>query len=65
MYNISSITIAMVLLVTMAMVIEIGYRIGIRVQGKATESAKNHTGTIQGSLLGILALLLGFTFSSR
>lgn len=63
MYNVSSITIAMVLLVTMTAVVEIGYRIGKRIQDSASEPARNHTGAIQGSLLGILALLLGFTFS--
>ncbi len=63
MYDVSSITIAMVLFVTMALVIEFGYRIGVRVQAQSTEPARNHTGAIQGSLLGILALLLGFTFS--
>jgi hypothetical protein len=63
MYDISSITIAVGLFVSLAVIIELGYRIGIRAHEKASEPAKNHTGAIQGSLLGILALLLGFTFS--
>ncbi len=63
MFEVSSITIALVLFFTMAAVIEFGYRIGNCVQAQSTEPARNHTGAIQGSLLGILALLLGFTFS--
>ena len=63
MYDISSITIAIGLFASLALVIELGYQIGIRAHEKASEPAKAHSGAIQGSLLGILALLLGFTFS--
>ncbi len=63
LYEVSSISIAAVLFITMAVVIEVGYWIGCRVRDKSTEPARNHTAAIQGSLLGILALLLGFTFS--
>lgn len=63
MYDLSSVTIAVVLFVSMALAIEAGYRIGRRHQVSANDSSKAHVNTIQASLLGILALLLGFTFS--
>jgi hypothetical protein len=47
----------------MALVIEVGYRIGRRHQVSTNDSSKAHVNAIQASLLGILALLLGFTFS--
>jgi hypothetical protein len=63
MYDISSPMIAATLFATMLLVIEFGYRIGHWTQQRSTEEHRSHTGAIQGSLLGILALLLGFTFS--
>lgn len=46
----------------MTLAIEIGYRLGLtsRIQ---SNTAKEQVNTIQSSLLGILALMLGFTFS--
>jgi hypothetical protein len=63
MYDISSITIAVTMFFSMALVIELGYRLGRWSQARSDEIQRSHTGAIQGSLLGILALLLGFTFS--
>lgn len=63
MYEVSSLAIAAVLFFSMAIVIEAGYRIGRLAQRGSTEPVKTHVGAIQTSLLGILALLLGFTFS--
>ncbi|MAM88354.1 MAG: hypothetical protein CME36_13705 [unclassified Hahellaceae] len=63
MYDQSSVAIAVALFVSMMIVVEIGYRLGTRTSGKASEPTKAQINTIQGSLLGILALLLGFTFS--
>lgn len=62
MYDQSSFLIAGVLFVSMAAAIEIGYQIGLRTH-EPNESSKAHVTTIQASLLGVLALLLGFTFS--
>ena len=42
---------------------EIGYRIGFRRRQTANESLRTQVTTIQASLLGALALLLGFSFS--
>lgn len=63
MYDLPSVAIAAVLFVTMGTVIEGGYRAGLRFEKRSTEQTKGHVSAIQGALLGILALLLGFTFS--
>ena len=63
MYEQSSLLIAGILFVSMALAIEAGYRAGLRTQTNANESTRAHINSIQASLLGVLALLLGFTFS--
>ena len=63
MYDIDSWIIATILFVSMTMAIELGYRIGLKILNKVSEPSRTHVNAIQGSLLGILALLLGFTFS--
>lgn len=63
MYDIPTILIALFLLVSMSVCIEVGYRFGRRRQASSAEAHKTHLLAIQASLLGILALLLGFTFS--
>jgi hypothetical protein len=62
-YDIDSLLIAGVLLGCMAVTIEVGYRLGLRIKPKVDEDFKAHVNATSGSLLGILALLLGFTFS--
>ena len=49
--------------VLLLMVAEIGYRMGTRVPSREDEAAKSEIGGYQGAVLGLLALLLGFTFS--
>jgi len=63
MYDINTLVIAGGLFVSMAFAIETGFRIGIRNKQSADEASKAQVATIQASLLGVLALLLGFTFS--
>lgn len=63
MYDQSSVLIVAVLLVAMVLGIEAGSRIGQRVQARVSESTRGHMTTVQASMLGILALLLGFTFA--
>jgi hypothetical protein len=63
MYDHSSLLIVGILFVSMLLAIEMGYRIGLHNSGRASEWSKNHVNTLQASLLGVLALLLGFTFS--
>lgn len=63
MYDLNSALIAGILFVSMGLAIELGYRLGLRGQSETSDSAKTQVNAIQASLLGILALLLGFTFS--
>lgn len=42
---------------------EAGFRFGRRAQTSVTEDSKSQTFTLQGAMLGLLALLLGFTFA--
>jgi hypothetical protein len=63
MYDHSSIFIVSILFIVLVVAIELAYRAGTRLQSTANDSAKNQINTIQGSLLGVLALLLAFTFS--
>ena len=43
--------------------LEVGYRLGLRRQVNADEPDKTHANTLHGAVLGLLALLLGFTFA--
>ncbi|MDA8622263.1 hypothetical protein N9L48_06425 [Psychrosphaera sp.] len=63
LYQYSSITIAVVLFFSILLFNEFGYRLGEFVQRKTPDEVKSLTGSIQASILGLLALLLGFTFS--
>lgn len=64
LYTTNSLLIALLLFVAMLLAIEAGYRIARR-QGETVPSAiQDHIGAIVGSLLGLLALLLAFSFSS-
>jgi hypothetical protein len=63
LYTIPSGVIALALLVSMGLTKEIGYRAGLRKGRVGEKEAKDHIHAIQNSILGILALLLGFTFS--
>ena len=63
LYTIPSGVISGVLLVSMALAKEVGYRAGLRKGRVREKQAKDHIQAIQNSILGILALLLGFTFS--
>lgn len=42
---------------------ESGFRFGRRAQTRAAEGSLSEIGTLQGAMLGLLALLLGFTFA--
>jgi hypothetical protein len=42
---------------------EVGYRVGLRLYAAGDEARKSQLGALQGALLGMLGLLLGFTFS--
>jgi len=63
LYSHNSITIAAVLFVVIIIFNEIGFLLGRFVQARTDNEVKSITGSIQASILGLLALLLGFTFS--
>ena len=63
MYDINSGLIVIALFISMVVAVEIGYRIGFCIAASVNESFKAHINSIQVSVLGILALILAFTFS--
>lgn len=63
LYGYSSLSITVVLFVLIMLFSEIGFQIGRFVQNQTDSEIKSLTGSIQASILGLLALLLGFTFS--
>ena len=42
---------------------EFGFRLGLRLHKSGDEARKNQIGSLQGAVLGLLGLLLGFTFA--
>lgn len=64
LYGHSSIAIAIVLFITIIIFNEFGFRVGRFVQENTGHEVKTLTGSIQASILGLLALLLSFTFSA-
>lgn len=63
LYSYSSIGIAATLFAVIIIFNEIGFRAGRFIQSRTDDEVKSLTGSIQASILGLLALLLGFTFS--
>lgn len=63
LYGYSSIAIAVTLFFAIVVFNEVGFRLGRFVQSRTDSEVKALTGSIQASILGLLALLLGFTFS--
>ncbi len=63
MYNQNSILIVVILFVLILVANEIGFRIGRHSQKHSDKELKSQTNAIQAGLLGLLALLLGFTFN--
>ncbi|HEY9098902.1 MAG TPA: hypothetical protein VIN38_08530 [Thiobacillus sp.] len=63
LYNHSSVAITAALFLLILLFNEIGFHIGRYVQGRTSNEIKSLTGSIQASILGLLALLLGFTFN--
>lgn len=63
LYHYNSVVITVGLFLLIMVFNEIGYRAGRYVQGRNDSEVKSLTGSIQASILGLLALLLGFTFS--
>ncbi|MEK6805039.1 MAG: hypothetical protein AABY95_00125 [Pseudomonadota bacterium] len=63
LYAFGSTTIAALLLALMMLAIEAGYRGGRRRRASADDSLRDQTKVIEASILGLLSLLLGFTFT--
>ncbi len=63
LYDFSSVGITFSLFVLIVVFNEIGFRAGRYIQNRTDTEIKALTGAIQASILGLLALLLGFTFS--
>jgi hypothetical protein len=63
MYNLNSAVLIGILAVFSVLAMEAGYFLGLRVQARANPLAAPHIAAIQAAILGVLALLLGFTFS--
>lgn len=63
MYNVASVLIVAVLFTLIVLGIEVGYRLGRWTQQRLLELTKSQINAIQASMLALLALILGFTFS--
>ena len=63
MYNQNSIVIVAILFFLILLAHEVGYRLGNYHQRKTDTDVKTQTNTIQAGTLGLLALILGFTFN--
>ncbi len=63
MYNFNSVLIVAVLFGLILIAEEVGYRVGRYYQRKSDKDVKVQTNTIQAGTLGLLALILGFTFN--
>jgi hypothetical protein len=62
-YRVSQWQIFAVLLVVLLLAVEVGYRVGLRVRHRLDDHAVTQVMAIEGGVLGLLALLLAFTFS--
>lgn len=63
LYEYSSAAITVTLFASIIVANELSFRIGRFIQDRTDSEIKTLTGAIQASILGLLALLLGFTFS--
>jgi len=56
-------TILVVVTLILIVLAEAGFRFGIMARRKLKEKAEGHSGSVQGAILGLLGLLLGFSFA--
>ena len=63
LYDFPSVLIVSVLFVVLVIGMELGHRLGRRAQKSIVEPTKSQINAIQASMLALLALVLGFTFS--
>jgi len=62
-YTFDAQVLVLVLFISLVAALAIGYRLGHRARAKIDDTAKSQSGTIQGAVIGVLALLLAFTLS--
>ena len=63
LYDFDTTLIVAILFVFIVLAIELGYRLGQRTQKLLVEPTKSQINAIQASMLALLALIIGFTFS--
>jgi hypothetical protein len=63
LYRQHPICLVAVLMVVMTLTAEIGFRLGRRWHPRTDDARRSHLASVMGSLLGLLALLLSFTFA--
>jgi Protein of unknown function (DUF4239) len=63
LYRQHPICLVAVLMVVMTVTAEIGFRLGRRWHPRTDDARRGHLASVMGSLLGLLALLLSFTFA--
>lgn len=63
LYGTNQLVISAVLMVLLVLAAEVGYRAGAKPVFTLSDVGKSHLSTIFGGILGLLALLLGFTFA--
>ncbi|CAH1001748.1 hypothetical protein LEM8419_02654 [Neolewinella maritima] len=63
MYNLNSVLIVAILFALILLADLLGLKMGQRVQHKSDSDVKSQTSAIQGGIIGMLALILGFTFN--
>lgn len=63
MFQLNSILITCILFLLILAANEVGRRIGEHYKDRADDDSKSQTTVIQGGIIGMLALILGFTFS--
>lgn len=63
LYGISQVWLGLVLLLAVLVVAELGWRWGQRRHAQADDGERSQVNAISGAVLGLLALLIGFTFS--
>jgi hypothetical protein len=63
LYHQNPLFIILTLLLAMTTAAEVGFRLGRRWHARSGDAGRAHFGSILGSLLGLLALLLSFTFA--
>jgi hypothetical protein len=62
-YQQNPVWVIVVLLMAMSIAAEVGFRLGRHWHTRSDDASRGHFGSIMGSLLGLLALLLSFTFA--